>query len=205
MNLISNPWNAVFFTRVHRLSSCNPQPLCPRKPGATNKVHRQVDGLEKFLLILVISTNTLFPLLYLFTPLLAFADYRPPAFVPWVGLAAHAARCVALLALACRPRPELVGHLEVRKDHQLITSGVYRRIRHPMYAAIFLWCLAQGLLLPNWLAGWSALVPFSLMYVLRMRREEQMMCDSSATNIANTWDALGDCCRASCRVGPARR
>jgi len=45
----------------------------------------------------------------------------------------------------------------MRKEHRLVTAGVYRHIRHPMYAAIFLWCLAQGLLLPNWLAGWSAL------------------------------------------------
>jgi protein-S-isoprenylcysteine O-methyltransferase Ste14 len=65
--------------------------------------------------------------------------------------------------------------LEVRQGHQLVTHGIYRRIRHPMYTAIFLYGLAQGLLLPNWLAGWSSLVPFTIMYLLRVRREEQMM------------------------------
>ena len=52
--------------------------------------------------------------------------------------------------------------LEVRQGHQLIKHGVYRSIRHPMYASIWLWCLAQGLLLENWLAGWYALVAFAL-------------------------------------------
>jgi protein-S-isoprenylcysteine O-methyltransferase Ste14 len=54
---------------------------------------------------------------------------------------------------------------------------VYRAIRHPMYAAILLFGLAQGLLLQNWLAGWSAAVTFAVMYIGRVRREEQMMCE----------------------------
>jgi protein-S-isoprenylcysteine O-methyltransferase Ste14 len=67
--------------------------------------------------------------------------------------------------------------LEIRTGHELITHGVYRAIRHPMYAAILLFGLAQGLLLQNWLAGWSAVVTFGLMYIGRVRREEQMMCE----------------------------
>jgi len=175
MNLISNPWNAVFF--IGFIVYLGIRSRFARQTRRNEKVHRQVDGLEKFLLILVISTSTLFPLLYLFTPLLKFADYRPPAFVPWCGLA------VMLLALWLfwRSHADLGQNwsvtLEVRKQHQLVTSGVYRRIRHPMYAAIFLWCIAQALLLPNWLAGWSALATFSLMYILRTPREEQMMCE----------------------------
>jgi protein-S-isoprenylcysteine O-methyltransferase Ste14 len=68
--------------------------------------------------------------------------------------------------------------LELRKGHELVKHGVYRSIRHPMYASIWLWCLAQGLLLPNWLAGWYAFVAFALMYFVRTPREERMMCES---------------------------
>ncbi len=67
--------------------------------------------------------------------------------------------------------------LEIRKEHQLITNGVYRSIRHPMYAAIWLFSLAQALLLANWLAGPAALVTFAPMYLLRTPREERMMCE----------------------------
>ena len=106
---------------------------------------------------------------------IGFADYPLPAFAPWCG----AVLMLLALWLFWRSHADLGQNwsvtLEVRKGHQLVTHGVYRRIRHPMYAAIFLFCLAQGLLLPNWLAGWSALVPFALMYLLRIRREEQMM------------------------------
>ena len=59
----------------------------------------------------------------------------------------------------------------------MIQHGVYKRIRHPMYAAILLFSIAQALILENWLAGWSVVGACGLMYVLRTPREEQMMRD----------------------------
>ena len=44
-----------------------------------------------------------------------------------------------------------------------------------MYAAIWLFSIAQGLLLQNWLAGWSAFAAFALMYFIRVPIEENMM------------------------------
>lgn len=67
--------------------------------------------------------------------------------------------------------------LQARKGHQLIRQGVYKSIRHPMYAAIWLFGCAQGLLLSNWLAGWAAVVAFAPMYFLRTPREEAMLCE----------------------------
>ena len=46
-----------------------------------------------------------------------------------------------------------------------------------MYASIWLWGIAQGMLLQNWLAGWSVLPVFAVMYFVRLPREEQMMCE----------------------------
>ncbi|MDB6108481.1 MAG: hypothetical protein JWR69_231 [Pedosphaera sp.] len=44
-------------------------------------------------------------------------------------------------------------------------------------ASFLLWCLGQGLLLENWLAGWFALVTFFLLFLIRTPREEQMLCE----------------------------
>ena len=46
-----------------------------------------------------------------------------------------------------------------------------------MYAAIWLFSIAQASLLNNWLAGWAVVFAFALMYVLRTPVEEQMMRD----------------------------
>ena len=67
--------------------------------------------------------------------------------------------------------------LETRKGHEIISHGVYRRIRHPMYSAIWLFSIAQGLLLNNWLAGWAVVLAFAVMYFLRTPKEEEMMID----------------------------
>ncbi len=59
----------------------------------------------------------------------------------------------------------------------LVTEGVYRCIRHPMYTSMWLWSIAQALLLWNWIAGWASLALFLPLYVLRVPREERMMLE----------------------------
>ncbi len=148
-----------------------------RRTRANEKVVRGMDALEKFLLFNVIAGSLVLPAVYLFSPWLEFADYRQPAFAPWCGTAFM----LAALWLFWRSHADLGVNwsvtLELRKDHQLVTHGVYRLIRHPMYASIWLFAIAQALMLPNWLAGWSAFVTFAPLYFLRTPREEQMMCE----------------------------
>ena len=67
--------------------------------------------------------------------------------------------------------------LKLREGHKLITGGVYREIRHPMYSSFLLLGFAQCLLLPNWLAGCAGLAGAALLFALRVAREEQMMGD----------------------------
>jgi protein-S-isoprenylcysteine O-methyltransferase Ste14 len=135
----------------------------------------RVDGLEKLLMIIVIPGGLLLPVAYIFTGWLLFADYHLPAIAQWCG----AVLMVASLWLFWRCHHDLGLNwsqtLELRKGHELVTHGVYRAVRHPMYASIWLWCLAQGLVLENWLAGWYAFAAFALMYFVRTPREEKMM------------------------------
>ncbi|MDQ2823950.1 MAG: protein-S-isoprenylcysteine O-methyltransferase [Verrucomicrobiota bacterium] len=141
------------------------------------KVVSQVDMRDRALVGVVFIGNIILPALYLFTPWLGFADYRLPGFIPWCG----AAIMLIALWLFWRSHVDLGLNwsitLEMRKNHELIVHGVYRRIRHPMYAAIFLFAIAQGLLLQNWLAGWGGFVTFTILYLVRTPREEEMMCE----------------------------
>jgi protein-S-isoprenylcysteine O-methyltransferase Ste14 len=67
--------------------------------------------------------------------------------------------------------------LQLRDEHRLVTTGVYRAIRHPMYASFFLLAIAQLMLLPNWFAGASGLIGVGLLYAFRVRQEERMMLE----------------------------
>ncbi len=175
MNILSHRSNIVFL--IGFVVYVGIRHVFAKRTKAVEKTIRRIDGVEKTLIFIVAVGSLLIPVLYLFTPLLGFADYRLPQLAPWFG----AAIMVVSLWLFWRSHADLGLNwsvtLELRKDHQLIKHGVYRLIRHPMYASIWLWDIAQVLLLQNWLAGWAAIVSFAFLYFVRMPREERMMCD----------------------------
>ncbi len=173
MNL--NPRTAIFFAGF--LAYIAIRGRFARETKQNVKTVRRVNWTEMILLWLVGVTGLLFPVLYVFTPALAFADYPLPIAAWWCGLILM----VASILLFYRSHADLGKNwsptLEIREGHTLVTEGVYRRIRHPMYAAILLFDIAQGLMLPNGLAGWSALGIFLVLYVTRVPREERLMRD----------------------------
>jgi protein-S-isoprenylcysteine O-methyltransferase Ste14 len=81
--------------------------------------------------------------------------------------------------------------LEIRKDHTLITSGIYAFIRHPMYASQLLWVIATPLLMQNWLAGPLYLLFFIPYYFLRVGAEEKMMLDTFGSQYRDYMDKVG--------------
>ena len=133
------------------------------------------DGLELLVLLLAFVGMLAIPLFHLTTEMLLFASYSQP---PWVGSAGAVVFASGLLLL-WRTHVDLGRNwsesLELMESHRLITNGVYRYIRHPMYAAIWLWAVGQALLLHNFIAGLSALLLFAPLYFVRVPREEKMM------------------------------
>jgi protein-S-isoprenylcysteine O-methyltransferase Ste14 len=169
------PWNIVFL--IGFIAYVVIRGIYGSRAKSNEKAVSRADGLDRAVMVIVFMGCLLLPVVYLFTPWLAFADYHLPAFVPWFG----AAVMLVALWLFWRSHADLGQNwsvtLELRKGHQLVKHGVYRSIRHPMYASILLFGLGQGLLLQNWLAGWSAFLTFALMYFVRTPREEHMMCE----------------------------
>ncbi|MEH2468666.1 protein-S-isoprenylcysteine O-methyltransferase Ste14 [Nitrobacteraceae bacterium AZCC 2161] len=68
--------------------------------------------------------------------------------------------------------------LEIRESHQIVRAGVYRRIRHPMYASFWLWALAQAFLLPNAAAALSGLIAIAILFFTRIDFEERMLTEA---------------------------
>jgi protein-S-isoprenylcysteine O-methyltransferase Ste14 len=60
----------------------------------------------------------------------------------------------------------------IKENHQLVQSGPYRLIRHPLYTASILIFTGFGLLLSNWLIPLLGIITFALI-VIRLPREEQ--------------------------------
>lgn len=136
------------------------------------------DWREVTLLTISLSGLGIIPGAYVATGFGRFGDYTFSAPQAWAGVAVFALS----LWLFRRTHKDLGRNwsvsLEVRDGHRLVTEGVYRHVRHPMYTAFFLWAVAQALLLQNWIAGPAGLVGFGILFLFRVFREEAMMLET---------------------------
>jgi len=137
-----------------------------------------LDWRERSLLGAALLGLFAIPAIYVLTGFPAALD-RP--FVPavaWLGLVPQ----VAALWLFRRSHVDLGRNwsitLQLRDEHSLVTAGVYRLIRHPMYSSFFLLGIAQMLLIPNWFAGLAGVAGAGILYGFRVRREERMMLET---------------------------
>lgn len=148
-----------------------------RRNGANVITAGNRDRSEKFALGAMFICMGLLPVIEVGTNAFAFADYVLP---PWMAVLGAALQ-LPFLWLFWRSHADLGRNwsptLETREGHELVTSGIYARIRHPMYAAIWCSAIAQPLLVQNWIAGLPIIAAFAFMWFVRMPREEAMMRD----------------------------
>jgi protein-S-isoprenylcysteine O-methyltransferase Ste14 len=146
-----------------------------RKIRRNRKIEERDRNYEILLLTLSFAGYVGVPALYLATSWLAFGNYPFQPILFCTGIAA----CVGSLWLFWRSHADLGRNfsikLVIREKHALVTTGVYRLIRHPMYASALLWSLGQAFLLPNWMTGLAGLFGFFILYFGRVGREETLM------------------------------
>jgi protein-S-isoprenylcysteine O-methyltransferase len=66
-------------------------------------------------------------------------------------------------------------NVAIAADHQLIDGGPYRYIRHPSYTGALMAFLGLGLSIGNWASLAALTVPVFLVFLWRMRVEEQAL------------------------------
>ena len=135
-------------------------------------------------LLVLAWVGFLVPLIWVASPAFSFAEY-PLHTAPLVA----GVVCVVIgLWLFYRSHADLGTNwsitLELREGHRLITHGVYRAVRHPMYSALALYSVGQALALPNWVAGFSNLVAFAVLFAFRVGAEERMMAQQFGNDYA---------------------
>ena len=141
------------------------------------KVARSLRTPLETLLLVLAWVGFFVPLIWVVSPVFSFADY-PLRIGP---LVAGLTCLVIALWLFFRSHADLGTNwsvtLELRQEHRLVTQGVYRAIRHPMYSALLLYSVGQALVIPNWVAGPANLIAFAILLTLRVRAEERMMLE----------------------------
>lgn len=146
-----------------------------RRAKKTAIIRRDYKLRESILLTISATGLGVLPGLYVFSPVLRAADYPMQVWQPWAG-----GIIFGLALYMFRQTHRALDRywsvtLEVKERHVLMTDGVYKRVRHPMYVAFWLWALAQAVLVPNIIAGPAGIVGFGTLYFFRVKKEEALM------------------------------
>ena len=100
-----------------------------------------------------------------------------PGWLRWTGFALGVVAVIFWTWTQVTLDTQWSAQLQLTKAHHLVTTGPYARIRHPLYAGIFGWCVALSLLTANWI--FVAVCVLSILGLLwRVPKEEQMMIEA---------------------------
>ena len=143
------------------------------KRGRVEKTAR--GKAETIRMLISLSGLGILPGIFVATGFPHFATYAPSPVQTALGLVLMVAALV-LFRLTHKALGKMWSvSLDIREKHELVTRGIYERVRHPMYTAFWTMALAQALLLPNLVAGLAGIVGFGTLYFLRVGPEEAMM------------------------------
>ena len=149
-----------------------PYEIMNKKSGKVDSNH---NFKESFFLMLTFTGALTLPILYFLTPWFDFANFRANTLIGTVGVIL----IIPSNWLFWRSHKDLDRQfspkLEIKKSHQLITHGVYKHIRHPMYSALLLSSCCQLFLISNWIVAPAYLIALSCLYVARVGNEEKLM------------------------------
>lgn len=146
-----------------------------RKSRKTEKSVTARPFKERFSMVISSLGLGYIPAVWIFTDYLDRFDYEPNPVLLVIGTLILLAS-LRLFRLTHKALGKMWSHsLDLREGHKLVTSGIYEKVRHPMYTAFWLWAIGAAFLLPNWVAGFSGLVGFGTLFFLRVGQEEEMM------------------------------
>ncbi len=105
--------------------------------------------------------------------LLTFGD---SAALRYFGLVLYAGGNAVALVAVQRLGKQYSGYITIQDDHQLVQTGIYALIRHPIYLRALLIAVGWPLVFRSWLV--FLLVPLLTLFVaVRIRQEEKLLAE----------------------------
>lgn len=141
------------------------------------KIRSVHSTIEKILLVLMSLGLLIIPLIWIFTTVLNNFKMEFPVWLRIVGIVISVVSLFYFRWIHKTLGANWSPTLEIRKGHELIKTGPYKTVRHPMYTQIWLWTIAQVLIVSNLFAGFSGIIVWAILYFIRVPKEEQMMIE----------------------------
>lgn len=127
-------------------------------------------------LLICYEVVTLF-LFLLYPEALSFAMLPLPLWLQILGIIIGAAALLLFIWVHRHLGKNFSINLKVYSEQQLVYTGPYSRVRHPMYTAFYMLHIAAFLLTANWFIGVTWIAGLTVIIFLRIGREEKMMLE----------------------------
>ena len=138
-------------------------------------IRSEADLRDRLFFLCVIIGTWGATILKIRTTWFSFADFAVPPAVNALGIFLYLSGLILLVHSHNQLKRNWSPTIEINQQQELVTSGVYRLIRHPIYAAVWLMVIAQVLVLNNYILGLTGVLSFCLLYNHRVNKEEKMM------------------------------
>ncbi len=117
-------------------------------------------------------------LAYIVAPtLFDWALFPLPIWLRWVGAVITLGSILLLVWIQWALGVQFHTTVHTQDDHQLISHGPYRWIRHPMYTNFFLMGLGWFMLTANWFIGVPLSIGIIIVVLVRIKNEEKVLHD----------------------------
>jgi protein-S-isoprenylcysteine O-methyltransferase Ste14 len=141
------------------------------------EISRKVDGTPMLTAIRIGGLILwLSPFLYLINPnWMAWSKIGLPDSVRWVGVGIGIICVVGIYWLFSSIGTGITPTSATRKEHKLVTNGIYRYIRHPLYTVGSSLFIAFGMMADNWFVAMFGILAFILMAVRTPKEEANLI------------------------------
>ncbi|MDR0476748.1 MAG: isoprenylcysteine carboxylmethyltransferase family protein [Desulfobulbaceae bacterium] len=132
----------------------------------------------------IVATGSMIGFYFVYYLVLRFRlgnfDHNAHILIVFLGTAMVVTGAVTNILGRLQLKGNWANHIKVYEDHTLINHGVYKLVRHPLYASIMLMLLGGSLVYRNWLsAALTAFIFIPFMYY-RAKQEEALLREEFA-------------------------
>ena len=141
------------------------------------KISRKVDGSLMSTMIRIGGLILwLSPFVYLINPAwMEWSKIGLPEWVRWLGVVIGAFSVIGIYWLFSSIGSGITATSATRQKHQLVTSGPYRWVRHPLYTIASSMFIAFGMMADNWFIALMGILAFVGMAIRTPKEEANLI------------------------------
>ncbi len=141
------------------------------------KLSRRADGTPMMMVIRIGGLLLwLSPVMYLLNPdWMAWSKIGMPEWARWFGFGLGLVNVGLIYWLFTSIQAGITPVSATRKNHQLVTHGIYRWVRHPLYTVGSSLYISFGLMSDNWFIILLAVLAFVAMAIRTPKEEENLI------------------------------